>query len=200
MISGPMKTALNRDDLPASGASDSGDDRLILGIDPGYRCTGYGLLRCRYTHLSYVDSGHIDSTKGSTGDRLAAIYSGLCGVVTRYQPDLVTIEEVFINRNPASSLKLGQARGVAFAAVTGAGLPVFEYAATTVKQCITGVGRASKQQVQYMVGQLLGIAASTMNVDETDALAVALCHVHQQSPFPAVRSRSRRRSLSMWRR
>ena len=149
----------------------------MLGVDPGSRITGYGLIDARQDALHYVASGCIDTKGGAFPLRLAEIYRGLGEVVTTHGPSEFAIEEVFLARNPQSALKLGQARGAAIAAAVGADLPVYEYAARFVKQAVVGTGRASKAQVAYMVRMLLRLDAAPA-ADAADALAVAICHVN----------------------
>ena len=149
----------------------------MLGVDPGSRITGYGLIDARQDALRYVASGCIDTKGGAFPLRLAEIYRGLGEVVAAHGPNEFAIEEVFLARNPQSALKLGQARGAAIAAAVGADLPVYEYAARFVKQAVVGTGRASKAQVAYMVRMLLRLDAAPA-ADAADALAVAICHVN----------------------
>ena len=151
--------------------------RRILGIDPGSRLTGYGIIEAQSDVLRYVASGCIDTSKGAFTARLADIYRGVEAVIAEHAPDEFVIEEVFVARNPQSALKLGQARGVAIAAAVNAGLPVSEYAARSVKQAVVGTGSATKAQVQYMVRALLALSAEPGS-DAADALAVAICHVN----------------------
>lgn len=151
--------------------------RRVLGIDPGLRITGFGLIDCQGTRLRYVASGIIKSDGAGTADRLASILGSLSQVIDRYEPDAAVVERVFVNVNPASTLLLGQARGVALAAAAQAGLPVDEYSALQVKQAVVGYGKASKEQVQQMVKRLLTLTA-TPSRDAADALACAICHAH----------------------
>ena len=152
-------------------------DRRVLGIDPGSRLTGYGLVDWHRGALRYVASGCVRTARGGFADRLADIYRGVGDVIATHTPREFAIEEVFLARNPASALKLGQARGVAIAAAVGAGLAVREYASRAVKLAVVGTGRASKAQVQYMVRTLLDLNAEP-TPDAADALAVAICHVN----------------------
>ena len=150
----------------------------MLGIDPGSRTTGYGVIEEGET-LRYVASGCIETTRGTFPGRLADIFRGVEAVIAAHAPDEFVIEEVFVARNPQSALKLGQARGAAIAAAVDADLPVSEYAARSVKQAVVGTGRATKEQVQYMVRVLLSLSAAPP-ADAADALAVAICHVNTQ--------------------
>jgi len=156
----------------------------ILGIDPGSRTTGYGIVDIpsdgrphARDQLRYVTSGCIKSGSGEMPERLGVIYQGLCEIVSEFAPDEVAIERVFLARNPASALKLGQARGVAIAAVVAAQLKVSEYAAREVKLAVTGTGGAEKSQVQHMVRVLLQLAGTPAE-DAADALAIAICHIN----------------------
>lgn len=152
-------------------------DRRVLGIDPGSRRTGYGVVDWRRGALRYVASGCVATADGVFANRLADIYRGVGAVIASHAPDEFAVEEVFVARNPASALKLGQARGVAIAAAVGAGLAVREYASRAVKLAVVGTGRAEKEQVQYMVRAMLGLDAAPA-ADAADALAVAICHIN----------------------
>ena len=149
----------------------------VLGIDPGSRVTGYGVVELGPRGAAYVASGCIRPARGAFVDRLGEIYHGVASLIAEHAPDQVAIEEVFLASNPASALKLGQARGAAIAAAVGAGLPVAEYGARTVKLAVVGTGRASKAQVQHMVRVLLALPGSPA-ADAADALAIAICHVN----------------------
>ena len=153
--------------------------RRVLGIDPGSRTTGYGVIEAEGDTLRYVASGCVETTRGAFPGRLADIFRGVEAVIAEHAPDEFVIEEVFVARNPQSALKLGQARGAAIAAAVDADLPVSEYAARSVKQAVVGTGRATKEQVQYMVRVLLSLSAAPPS-DAADALAVAICHVNTQ--------------------
>ena len=154
---------------------------LILGIDPGSRYTGYGIIESISSKNRHVASGRINATVGSMPERLLKILNGLTEVIREYQPQEVAIEETFVNRvNAASALVLGQARGAAICASAQAGLPVAEYAATQVKLAIVGNGRAEKSQVEHMVRLLLNLRTA-LAADAADALAVALTHAHVRS-------------------
>ena len=153
----------------------------MLGIDPGSRITGYGVVDADGGTIRYVASGSISTANGPFASRLAEIYSGVAEVITRYAPEALAIEEVFFARNAQSALKLGQARGVAIGAAAGAALDVHEYAPRSVKLAVVGSGRASKAQVQFMVRALLGLDAEPP-ADAADALAVAICHVNTRRP------------------
>jgi crossover junction endodeoxyribonuclease RuvC len=150
----------------------------ILGIDPGSRATGYGLIDKDGDRLRFVACGVIrTSPRLEFAVRLREIHDGLCEVMGKQQPDLAAVEEVFMARNPMSALKLGHARGVAMLAACRHGLEVREYSARSIKQAVTGYGQAGKEQVQQMVRALLQLAANPSQ-DAADALAVALCHAN----------------------
>lgn len=150
---------------------------LILGIDPGSRITGFGIVREGRNGCEYVTSGCIRLGSGPFPDRLKQIFDGLGELIGQYRPEVLSIEQVFMARNPDSALKLGQARGAAIVAAVHAGLEVHEYSARQVKQAVVGTGAADKTQVQHMVTQLLGLSG-TPQADAADALAIALCHSH----------------------
>lgn len=150
---------------------------LILGIDPGSRITGFGIVREGRHGCEYVTSGCIRLGDGPFPERLKQIFDNLSELIGNYQPQVLSIEQVFMARNPDSALKLGQARGAAIVAAVHAGLQVHEYTARQVKQAVVGTGAADKVQVQHMVTQLLGLSG-TPQADAADALAIALCHAH----------------------
>ncbi len=151
--------------------------RRILGIDPGLRITGFGLIVCVGGRLTYVTSGCIRNTGGDLPDRIGMILRDLSSVIAAHQPTEVAVEKVFVNVNPNSTLLLGQARGAAISAAVLADLPVTEYTALQVKQAVVGHGKAAKEQVQDMVRRLLALSA-TPSADAADALACAICHAH----------------------
>lgn len=151
----------------------------ILGIDPGSRVTGYAVVDDLPAGPSYVASGCVRVSTDSFPGRLKQIYDGVHEIVQSYVPDHLAIEKVFMHRNADSALKLGQARGAAICAVLVEGLAVYEYAAREVKQALVGKGGADKAQVQHMVKILLGLRGD-IQVDASDALGVALCHLHHQ--------------------
>lgn len=153
---------------------------LILGIDPGSRITGYGIVRDSGRGCEYVASGCIRTGSGELHERLKIVYRGVREVIQTYHPVTMGIEKVFMARNADSALKLGQARGAAIVAVVEEGLDVAEYSATQVKQAIVGTGGASKEQVQMMVMHLLKLTQKPQ-IDASDALAIALCHAHTRS-------------------
>lgn len=152
----------------------------ILGIDPGLRHMGWGVISTVGTRLSYVASGRI-SPRASLplAERLAALHAGLEELLDAHGPHEAAVEETFVNKDPVSTLKLGQARGIALLAPAQRGVPVGEYAANQVKKTVVGVGHADKKQVQAMVSVLLP-KAGVSSADEADALAIAICHAHQR--------------------
>ncbi|PKM11866.1 MAG: crossover junction endodeoxyribonuclease RuvC [Gammaproteobacteria bacterium HGW-Gammaproteobacteria-3] len=151
----------------------------ILGIDPGSRITGYGVIDYSAAGARYIASGIIRVQADYFPDRLKEIYQSLTAVVEMYRPEQMAIEQVFMHKNAASALKLGQARGAAICAMQSADLPVFEYAARQIKQALVGKGGAEKNQVQHMVKILLSLQGE-LQVDAGDALGVCLCHAHYQ--------------------
>lgn len=151
---------------------------IVLGIDPGSRITGYGIVEKIGNRLVHVDNGAIftDAAIDFPG-RLKRIFDGLLEIISLYHPDQVAIENIFFATNPQSALKLGQARGAAIVAAVHCGLPVAEYSALQVKQAVVGQGRAEKEQVQKMLKALLGLP-EIAQADASDALAVAICHIN----------------------
>ncbi|MGQ0658867.1 MAG: crossover junction endodeoxyribonuclease RuvC [Chromatiales bacterium] len=149
----------------------------IIGIDPGSRITGYGVVEMERGRLRHITDGCIRTPEGGLAERLRAIYDGVCQVIAAHEPTEMAVEKVFVNRNADSALKLGQARGAAIVAGASHGLPVYEFTPAEVKQAIVGQGRADKIQVQHMVKVLLSLR-ETAQSDAADALAVALCHAH----------------------
>ncbi|MBI4938661.1 MAG: crossover junction endodeoxyribonuclease RuvC [Nitrosomonadales bacterium] len=149
----------------------------ILGIDPGLRVTGFGILDKAGQKLAYVASGCIKTPDAELPERLRVILDSLGEVIAQHQPQQVAVEKVFVNVNPQSTLLLGQARGAAICAAVLAGLPVAEYTALQVKQAVVGNGHAKKEQVQEMVRRLLELSGSP-SPDAADALACAICHAH----------------------
>jgi crossover junction endodeoxyribonuclease RuvC len=149
----------------------------ILGIDPGLRVTGFGLIQRAGQRLAYLTSGVVRTPAGELPDRLKAILESLGEVIAQHSPDQVAVEKVFLNVNPQSTLLLGQARGAAICAAVSRGLPVSEYTALQVKQAVVGNGHAAKEQVQEMVRRLLALPGDP-SADAADALACAICHAH----------------------
>ena len=167
------------------GAASASVATRILGIDPGLRKTGFGLVDTLGSQLRYVASGCIKSGEGSLPERLKIILDGVREVIATYQPDQVAIEIVFVNVNPQSTLLLGQARGAAICGAVSCDLPVAEYTALQVKQAVVGHGKAAKEQVCHMVERLLTLSASPSS-DAADALACAICHAHASSGLAAM--------------
>jgi crossover junction endodeoxyribonuclease RuvC len=158
----------------------------IIGIDPGLRRTGWGVIECAGNSLSFVACGRIEPDEdASLAERLVALHAALATVVERYRPDEAAVEETFVNADARGALKLGQARGIALVVPAQAGLVIAEYAPNLVKKSVVGAGRAEKGQVRMMIGVLLPKAAPDTD-DECDALAIAICHAHHRSA-PALR-------------
>jgi crossover junction endodeoxyribonuclease RuvC len=157
----------------------------ILGIDPGLRTTGFGLIEKHGQKISYLASGTIKTQDASLPERLKTIFSSVTEIVATYQPDCAAVEIVFVNVNPQSTLLLGQARGAAICALVNANLDVAEYTALQVKQGVVGHGKAKKEQVQEMVQRLLNLP-SLPGPDAADALGVAICHAHSGEALAAL--------------
>ena len=148
----------------------------LLGLDPGLRHTGWGIINSKDNKISWLASGNISPKISlSLSERLKEIHQGLNSIVKKYNPSVAAIEEVFVNMNGQSTLKLGMARGTAITACSINEMPVYEYAPTRVKQSVTGSGRSKKDQVASMVNILLP-GCEIKSEDESDALAVAICH------------------------
>lgn len=158
---------------------------IILGIDPGSRITGYGVIRQQGRHLHYLGSGCIRTSEKQLPGRLKQIYAGVSEIITQFQPDEFAIEQVFMSKNADSALKLGQARGAAIVAAVNVDLQVHEYAARLIKQAVVGTGGADKAQVQHMVQQMLKLAAKPQ-ADAADALGVAICHANTNKTLIAL--------------
>jgi crossover junction endodeoxyribonuclease RuvC len=157
----------------------------LLGLDPGLRLTGWGVIDVEGNRLRHVAHGVVKvAADRPLAVRLNEIFEGVAAVILAQQPEEAAVEETFVNVNPASTLKLGQARGVVMLAPARSGLPVFEYAATLVKKSVVGTGHADKHQIAMMVGRLLpGVEATA---DAADALAVAICHAHHRATAKRV--------------
>lgn len=169
----------------------------ILGVDPGLRITGFGLIDEDGPRLTYVTSGVIRTPDGDLPERLGVILAGLAEVIRSHQPGEAAIEKVFVNVNPQSTLLLGQARGAAICALVAAGLRVSEYTALQTKQATVGYGKANKEQVQDMVQRLLRLPGRP-SPDAADALACAITHAHAGSQRSALAGQaSERRALRM---
>jgi len=162
----------------------------ILGIDPGLNRTGWGVIETEGNRLRHIAHGVVTSSPADAmSDRLSSLYSELAKIIVTWQPDEAAVEEVFVNKNPDSTLKLGMARGVALLAPAMSGLRVGEYAANLVKKSVVGAGHADKTQVAMMVGILL--PGANAKADAADALAVAVCHAHHRGA-PGVGSALKR--------
>ncbi len=161
--------------MTAAAAHPASD--IVLGVDPGLRRTGFGLVCRQGGRLAYVASGTIRTPDADLATRIGVIYTGLAEIVAEYRPDESAIEKVFVNVNPASTLLLGQARGAAIAALVVAGQPVHEYTALQLKQSVVGHGHAAKDQIAAMVQRLLALPGPPAP-DAADALACAICHIH----------------------
>ena len=161
------------------------DGIRILGIDPGSRITGYGIIDARRNQAALVHWGTI-RTDGDHSDRLRQIFADLSDLVAEYHPAEIAVERVFVNKNADSALKLGQARAAALCATFQFDLPIFEYAARHVKKAVVGSGAADKNQVQHMIKMLLGMP-EVPKEDAADALAVALCHSNERNTHAMFR-------------
>lgn len=164
---------------------------VILGIDPGSRVTGYGIIKRQQGKHIYVASGCIRLTDKPLAPRLDKIFMGVSELIAQFSPDCLAIEQVFLARNPDSALKLGHARGAAMIAATQASLSVHEYSARQIKQAVVGTGGADKTQVQHMVKHLLSLTG-TPQADAADALAVALCHAHSEQNLVKLAGQARK--------
>jgi crossover junction endodeoxyribonuclease RuvC len=164
--------------------------RRILGIDPGSRITGYGIVDSDGVRSGHVASGCIRLGDGAMADRLGAIFAAVQDLVRQFEPRELAVEQVFVARNAAAALKLGQARGAAICAAVSAGMTVSEYAPRAIKQAVVGTGRAEKPQVQHMVRLILGLDAEPAE-DAADALAVALAHAHTDATLRQLPGRGR---------
>jgi crossover junction endodeoxyribonuclease RuvC len=160
----------------------------ILGLDPGLRITGFGIIDVSGTHLRYVASGCIrtsDSGDRPLPDRLKTLLDGVREIIDTYHPVIAAVEKVFVNVNPQSTLLLGQARGAVICGAVSCDLPVAEYTALQIKQAVVGQGKASKEQVQHMVTRLLSLPGEPQ-ADAADALACAICHAHGSTGLGAL--------------
>jgi crossover junction endodeoxyribonuclease RuvC len=163
---------------------------LILGLDPGLGCTGWGVIRAEGNRLGHVANGQIRTDpKAPLPARLVELYDRLAAVLAEYSPGAAAVEEVFVNDNPQSTLKLGQARGVVLLAAARSGIAVGEYAARLVKKAVVGTGGAEKAQVHAMVARLLP-GVKIVGADAADALAVAITHAHHLASARALGNRA----------
>ena len=150
----------------------------VLGLDPGLQHTGWGIVEAEGNRLRYIANGTITTTAAlPTAERLKQLHDGIMQVIAEWTPDAAAVEETFVNKNPVSTLKLGLARGVVLLVPALAGLEVGEYPANLVKKSVVGVGHATKEQIQMMVGRLLP-GVKLHSADAADALAIAICHIH----------------------
>jgi crossover junction endodeoxyribonuclease RuvC len=165
---------------------------ILLGLDPGLRLTGWGVVRAEGNHLTHIADGVVAvSSADDLARRLANLHSQLLSLVQKFNPHEAAVEETFVNKNPKSTLKLGQARGVVMSVPALVGMPVFEYSANKVKQALVGSGHASKEQVQAMVCTLLP-GLKIEKADAADALAVAICHAHHRQTATRIGRRLKR--------
>lgn len=168
--------------------------RIILGIDPGSRITGYGIIEQDKQTLHYITSGCIRTSGDEVAQKLQQIFCGIRDIISQHPPHEAAIEQIFMHQNPNSALKLGQARGVAMVAASQYGLPVFEYAAKQIKQAVVGYGGAQKSQVQHMVKTLLHLS-NIPQTDAADALAVAICHSNSRTLVNNIKSITKKDSI-----
>ena len=174
----------------------------VIGIDPGTRVCGYGVIESRNGEITHIASGIISPASVlPIPDRLKIIYNGILGAIEEHSPDIMSVEDIFFSKNVKSAIKLGEARGVALLAASSAGISIYEYAPTKVKLALTGRGRANKTEVQKMISKILGVSEFETE-DESDAVAIALCHIHLSriekklgSEFVQTRRRRRRFTL-----
>jgi crossover junction endodeoxyribonuclease RuvC len=160
----------------------------LLGLDPGLRKTGWGIIEVEANRLTHIANGSVTSDgDDKLADRLVQLFDGLQAVIAEWQPQAAAVEETFVNKNPLSTLKLGQARGVALLVPALSGLPVFEYSPNLVKKTVVGTGHAAKEQIHAMVSVLLPGVKIT-GPDAADALAVAICHAHHRGVTTAYAS------------
>tara|TARA_B100000676_G_C17309891_1_gene451420 strand:- start:14 stop:496 length:483 start_codon:yes stop_codon:yes gene_type:complete len=153
---------------------------IIIGIDPGLVNTGYGIISIKNEIPSLIDFGIIaPNTKDSVPERIFTIFTDVCYLIEKYNPNIFSIEDVFYSRNFKSAMLLGQARGAAILAASKYKISIFEYSAKKVKQSITGNGNADKTQVQYMVSKILNLKNNSIPLDASDALAIGMCHINQ---------------------
>ncbi|MEQ8664659.1 MAG: crossover junction endodeoxyribonuclease RuvC [Rhodospirillales bacterium] len=159
----------------------------LLGLDPGLQRTGWGIIEISGTRLSFVADGVVSTTKSdSLAERLMQLHAGIDEIISIHAPHEAAVEETFVNKNPTSTLKLGQARGVAMLVPAQRGLAVAEYPPNLVKKTVVGNGHAAKEQVQMMVATLLPGCRDGLSPDAADALAVAICHAHHRQTSDRV--------------
>ena len=163
---------------------------VILGIDPGSRITGFGVIKVQDNKIYYVASGCIRITETTTARRLKQIANGITQIINIYAPTEAAIEQIFMFQNPMGAIKLGQARGVAMCTLAINNLEVREYSAKQIKQAVVGTGGAAKSQVQHMIQSLLGLSKKPPE-DAADALAIAICHYHSSKSLAKISGASR---------
>lgn len=163
---------------------------VIVGIDPGSRKTGYGVISVQGNHFSCLEYGVIETGDNLFPEKLRLIHSGLDALFARHSPGAVVVEEIFHAANARSALILGQARGVVLLAAAQAGIPLAEYTALQIKKSVVGYGKADKCQVQMMVRRLLNLKETPSPLDASDALAIALCHGFNRSRYPRSQPRA----------
>jgi crossover junction endodeoxyribonuclease RuvC len=169
-----------------TAGSAGGAARIVLGVDPGTLVTGFGVISCAGETLALLEAGTIKNRNTQSMPlRLKRIYEGLQALIDRHHPDEFAIESAFYGKNAQSALKLGQARGVSILAAVEKEIPTTEYTPREVKQAVVGKGTASKEQVQFMVQTLLQLKGEKMPLDTSDAIAVAICHLHRKSKGPS---------------
>jgi crossover junction endodeoxyribonuclease RuvC len=162
----------------------------VIGIDPGLRFMGWGVVDTIGARLVHVANGRVASDSDlSMGERLVQLHEGLAAVLAQFSPQAAAVEETFVNKNPSSTLKLGLARGIAMLVPAQSGIPVAEYAANAIKKSVVGVGHAAKEQVQMMVARLLP-GVTLAGPDAADALAVAICHAHHAATHSVWQTRA----------
>jgi crossover junction endodeoxyribonuclease RuvC len=152
---------------------------IILGIDPGTRICGYGAIEAEGNHLRTIDFGTVRCSDDDVPRRLKVIHGGLVEIISRVKPDAVAVEKAFYGKNAKTAIKMGEARATALLAASEADVDIAQYPPATVKQSVVGNGRARKEQVQRMVGRLLGLSEAPSPQDASDALALAICHSHR---------------------
>jgi len=171
----------------------------ILGVDPGTIFTGFGVIQVKNGNCSVIVCDVLKNVRNSSmPERLSQIYLGLCDIIKKYNPDEFAMESSFYGKNPQSALKIGYARGVSILAAIANNIPIVEYSPREIKKAITGNGSASKQQVRFMVKKQLGLQKLALNLDASDALAVALCHSFRNKGLLASQYKSNKKAPKSW--
>lgn len=155
----------------------------ILGVDPGTYSTGYGIIHCQNRALAHIVSGTISTKKKESHQSLSRIFSEMEQILEKHKPDAVAVEDIFFSLNVKSALQLGHVRGVILLAVVRSGIPLHTYSPLEIKKAVVGYGRAEKRQVQIMVTKLLKMDQAPFSADASDALAVAICHLHRSQSY-----------------